>query len=236
MKRSLVTKDANGVERKNLVCPFEFKEGDKIGTFSGFGSIFDNEDLGGDIVVGPEPFKKFKLTKDKKVRVLYQHDAWQPVGKFTPVQTERGLQMPDAELVMEMPAAAIAYAGMKSGLLDGLSVGFNILPKGAEWDDENKVRRLTKLELWEVSIVTFGMNPLAKITSVKAANGIKTKREFEEFLRESGFPKAFAVQLAKAWPDDEEERGGIPPDHESAKAIQDLFGVLRSINTPSQSR
>jgi HK97 family phage prohead protease len=226
--RGLLRKDA-GVERKTIVCPFEFKEGDeKKGTFTGYGSIFGNEDLGGDIIVGPEPFKKFKLTKDKKVRILYQHDTWQPVGKFTPEQNEKGLWMPDAELVMEMPAAPIAYAGMKSGLLDGLSVGFNILPKGGEWDDEAKVRKLTKLELWEVSIVTFGMNPLAKIQSVKTAQNCKTRREFEEFLRDAGFPKAFATQLAsKGWP--EEESGGSPPANEEAEAAKDMMDFLLTL-------
>lgn len=225
----LIRKDA-GIERKTIVCPFEFKEGDAAkGTFTGYGSIFDIEDLGGDIVVGPEPFKKFKLTKDKKVRILYQHDTWQPVGKFTPEQNEKGLFMPDAQLIMDMPAAPIAYAGMKSGLLDGLSVGFNILPKGAEWDEEQKVRKITKAELWEVSIVTFGMNPQAKIQSVKQVQNIKTKREFEEFLRESGFPKALSTLIAsKGWP--EEQDGGTPSVTDEAEAAQDMMQFLTNLN------
>lgn len=188
-------KDAG--QRKSLICPFEVKDLTEAGSFTGYGSIFGNEDLGGDVVM-PGAFKKFKYTKDKKIRLLYQHDTWQPVGKFTPEQDDKGLWMPDAQLVLDMPGAMGAYAGMKSGLLDGLSIGFDILPKGAEYDEENKVRRLTKLELWEVSIVTYGMNPLAKIQSVKSAQNIKTIREFEEFLRENGYSAAAAKGIAAA--------------------------------------
>jgi HK97 family phage prohead protease len=188
-------KDAG--QRKSIVCPFRFENLTEAGSFTGYGSIFGNEDLGGDVVM-QGAFRKFKYTRDKKVRLLYQHDTWQPVGKFTPEQDEKGLFMADAQLVLEMPGAMGAYAGMKSGLLDGLSIGFDILPKGSEYDEEAKVRRLTKLELWEVSIVTFGMNPLAKIQSVKTANNIRTKREFEEFLRESGWSVDAAKKITAA--------------------------------------
>lgn len=186
------TKD--GAQRQQLVCPFELKDLTDKGTFTGYGSIFNNVDLGGDVIVGPEPFKKFKKTKDGHIRLLAHHDTHAPVGKTHVEQDEKGLWMPDAHLIMDMPSAPATYAGMKSGLLDGLSVGFDVLPKGSAYNEETRVRELSKLELWEISIVTFGMNPLAKIQSVKAAQNIKTVREYEEFLRHHGF----TAQQAKA--------------------------------------
>lgn len=206
-----------------LVCALhEFKgsEDDTVGTFTGYGSIYDKEDLGGDVIVGPKPFKKFKLTKDKKVRILYHHNVEQPVGKFTPEQDEKGLWMPDAALVMDMPAAPVAYAGMKSGLLDGLSVGFDILNKGAVYNEDLNVRELTALELWEVSIVTFGMNQYAKIQSVKAANNITSKREFEDFLRENGFTKSQARNITLV---------GFKDEGRRRDADSDLSGTLELV-------
>lgn len=196
----LIRKDAG--QRQQLVCPFEFKDLDAKGSFKGYGSIFGNVDLGGDIVM-PGAFKKFKKTKDGKIRLLAHHDTWQPVGKTSVEEDDKGLWLPDAklELVVEdipLIAAQQTYAGMRAGLLDGLSIGFDILPKGYEWDEETRTRKLTKLELWEISIVTFGMNPLAKITAVKSANNIKTRREFEEFLRENGFTANAAKSIAAA--------------------------------------
>lgn len=189
-----------GGQRQYLVCPFEIKELSKEGTFSGWGSIFGNVDLGADKIVGPKPFKEVEYTKDKKVRVLYQHNTEQPVGKSPIEQNEKGLYLPEGELVMEMPMAAATYAGMKSGLLDGLSIGYDVLKNGSKWiEGDNPAdshRELTKLKLWEVSVVTFGMNPKARIDRVKGSNGIKTKREFEEFLRESGFTAEQAKSIA----------------------------------------
>lgn len=221
---------------KRLVCPFEFKDLDDKGSFTGFGSIFNNVDLGGDIIVGPEPFKKFKYTKDKKVRLLAHHDTRQPVGKFTPEQTEKGLYMPDAKLELEVDGIALiaaqqTYAGMKAGLLDGLSVGFDYLPKGYEYDDEERVRKLTKLELWEVSIVTFGMNPLAKIQSVKAAQNIKTIREFEEFLRDCGFSAGAAKSIAVGG---FKEDAGTQPRDVGAQAVQQLTDKVKALQFGDQ--
>lgn len=189
-------KDAS--QCKRIVCPFDVKDLDEKGHFTGLGAVFGNVDLGGDRIVGPNPFKKFKYTKDKQIRVLYQHDTYVPVGKSPVEQDDKGLHLTDAQLVMDMPGAPGAYAGMKSGLLDGLSVGFDTLPNGRKWIEEEKVWELTKLELWEVSIVTFGMNPLAKIQSVKAAQNIRTVREFEEFLRDAGFTATQAKKIAVA--------------------------------------
>jgi HK97 family phage prohead protease len=224
-------KDAGPTGRKQLVCPFELKDLDDKGHFTGYGSIFDNVDLGGDIVVGPQPFKRFKYTKDKQIRILYQHDTWQPVGKSPIEQEAKGLWLSDAQLVMEMPAAPAAYAGMKSGLLDGLSIGFDILPKGSEWDDETRTRKLFKLELWEVSIVTFGMNPLAKIQSVKAAMNIKTKREFEEFLRDAGWSADAAKKIAAAG---FKEDATQQPRDVGSKAVQDLTKKINDLSFGEQ--
>ncbi|MCR4331302.1 MAG: HK97 family phage prohead protease, partial [Sulfuricaulis sp.] len=93
-----------------------------------------------------------------------------------------------------------AYALMKGGALDGMSIGYDVLQGGAKIL-ESGIRILTGLKLWEISPVTFGMNPLAGIDGVKNAGNITNIREFEDFLRESGgFSKAQAVAIAgRGW-------------------------------------
>jgi hypothetical protein len=47
------------------------------------------------------------------------------------------------------------------------------------------VRRLSELKLWEVSLVTFGMNPLAQVTGVKNLEDVGGEiRAFRSLLAE----------------------------------------------------
>ena len=54
------------------------------------------------------------------------------------------------------------------------------------------INYLTRLKLWEVSIVTFPANEKAQIEGVKQIltdGGMPSEREMEELLRQSGFSK-----------------------------------------------
>jgi phage head maturation protease len=46
----------------------------------------------------------------------------------------------------------------------------------------NGVRRLSELKLWEISLVTFPMNEMATVTSVKSLDYGREIREFRELL------------------------------------------------------
>jgi phage head maturation protease len=56
-----------------------------------------------------------------------------------------------------------AYTLLKSGVVDGLSIGF--IPEKSH--RKNGLCILDKINLFEVSLVTFTANPLAKVTSCK---------------------------------------------------------------------
>jgi hypothetical protein len=58
-----------------------------------------------------------------------------------------------------------AYVLLKSGAIDGLSIGFVV--REAFKHPSKKRREITQIDLFEVSIVTFGSNPQALITDVK---------------------------------------------------------------------
>lgn len=162
-------------------APLEFKAGKEPGAFTGYGAMFGNVDDGGDVIEAGA-FKKIRTKKNGRVRMPLYHDMSRVVGDAEVVQDERGLKV-IGQLNMSLSYAADAYELMKDGTLDAMSVGFNILDKGAKYSEEYRLRTISKAELWEVSVVAFGMNRKAKIQTVKAADLI-TARDIEDALRE----------------------------------------------------
>lgn len=180
---------------ETLSVPFEVKaDANNAGKFSGYGAVFNNTDLGNDIIL-PGAFKEVRKTSDGKVRIALNHNLQTLVGKASFRQDDRGLYL-DGEINMDVSYAKDAYHLMKDGTLDGMSVGFNILQGGSDFQeqDDELVRVISKAELWEVSIVPFGMNPEALIDSVKSE--ISDIRAFESFLHEHGFSRKEAKAIA----------------------------------------
>lgn len=185
---------------KNLQIPLEIKSVSETGGFSGYGSVFHNEDSYGD-VVRPGAFKKSLAEWAKKGRLppmLWQHDRREPIGVFTKmVEDEKGLFVEGRLLIDDIPQARAAYALLKEKALGGMSIGYREIL--IEQDHDEKVTNLLELDLWEVSVVTFPANEEATVDSVKSAlagGGLPTLPEFEKFLRDAGFSKSQSVAIA----------------------------------------
>jgi hypothetical protein len=91
------------------------------------------------------------------------------------------------------------------------------------------VRTITKVELYEVGPVLWGMNPLAGIEDAKAASRIRTIRDFEAFLRDAGgFSHAAAKAIAnggyKANPNPRDE-GGMDDLLDLQRQAESLFST-----------
>lgn len=163
------------------------------GTFEGLAATFGDVDLGGDLVE-PGAFAE-ACRAPQRIRMLWQHDPATPIGVWEAME-ERGAGLwVKGRLILEVQQAREAYALMKSGALDALSIGFSVPQGAATIDAARRVRRLKRIDLWEISPVTFAMNPRARISGVKAAPRISTIREFEAFLRNAG---GFSHRQAKA--------------------------------------
>lgn len=170
------------------------------GVFEGYASLFDRTDLGHD-VVAPGAFRNSLAQRGTTgIRMLYQHDPAQPIGVWERIYEDaRGLFV-RGRLTLDVAKARDVRALMKVGAIDGLSIGFKLL-KGRR-DSATGLRRLTAVDLWEISVVTFPMLPDARITTIKqrGVGGKRpTEREFEHWLiREAGFtgPEARAVVRA----------------------------------------
>ena len=184
------------LHQKASGIPLDVKAIAEDGTIEGYGSIFGNVDSYNEIVE-PGAFAS-SLKGRRSIKMLWQHDPSQVIGVWDEIAEDaKGLKVKGRILKDASAKAAEAYALLKAGALDGLSIGYRVLK-----DDrpENGPRRLLKVDLQEVSIVTFAANEKAKVVTVKSIlndGKLPTVREFETFLRdEGGFSRALATAIA----------------------------------------
>ena len=128
----------------------------------GDASLFGLPDQGGDVVQpGAYGAGLARLAaRGGKVRMLWQHDAAQPIGIWEEIREDgRGLWV-KGRLLLEVAQAREAAALVRAGAIDGLSIGYRTVRA------EKTVgggRRLSEVELWEVSLVTFPMLADARV-------------------------------------------------------------------------
>lgn len=137
---------------------------DLVARIEGYASIFNAPDLNGD-VVAPGAFARALREKGaRRIRMLYQHAAETPIGRWTKLfEDSRGLYA-EGELILSSAQAREVYALLKGRALDGLSIGFQTVRAARH---ERKAHRfILEADLWEVSIVTFPMAPGARIAFV----------------------------------------------------------------------
>jgi HK97 family phage prohead protease len=137
------------------------------GTFSGYASVFGIEDLSHDIV--ERGAFKASLTKrgPDGVKMLYQHDPADPIGKWLVIrETPKGLFVV-GQLNTKLARGREVLEMMREGIVDGLSIGFRTV-KG-NTDRKSGIRHLSEVDLWEISVVTFPMQPDARVSAVKSA-------------------------------------------------------------------
>ena len=174
-------------ETKAFDFQFDVKEEGGVMRLRGYGAIFGNTDQGGDMML-PGCFKESLSRRLPKMG--WQHDCRSLPGVWEVAREDtRGLYLEGR--FIDTTLGRDAYVQAKEGAIDSLSIGYRTI----EADFDNNIRLLKKVELYEVSLVTFPMNESARIVDVKHANEIETIREFESFLRDVG---GFSAQRAKS--------------------------------------
>ena len=135
------------------------------GSFSGYASLFGETDLNRDLVV-PGAFQaSIRKRGAAGVRMLFQHDPAAPIGTWEEIREDsRGLFV-RGRLTTGVAKAREVLALMRAGAIDGLSIGFRAVE--GRTDPKSGVRRLTRIDLWEISVVTFPLLPAARVSSVK---------------------------------------------------------------------
>jgi hypothetical protein len=151
--------------------------GESDGTFVGLASVYGNEDLGGDIVE-PGAFTKTLSEKGGEVPLLWQHNMREPIGIGRLTDTQKGLEI-QGKLILTVGKAREAYDLMKNRVIKGLSIGYDTVRD----EVKDKRRLLKELKLWEVSVVTFPMNELANVQSVKSEDVLARIEALERAIK-----------------------------------------------------
>lgn len=146
---------------------FELKAVSAAGVFEGYASVFADVDLSKDSV-RPGAFAKAIAERGADgIKLLWQHDPAEPIGVIEELfEDGRGLYV-KGRLLLDVQRAREALALMRKGALDGLSIGFRTVRSATE--EATGIRHLEEVDLWEVSLVTFPMQPAARVRHLKAA-------------------------------------------------------------------
>ena len=114
----------------------------------------------------PGAFKE-NLNRNK-IKLLWQHNPDEPIGSIIDIyENDVGLYI-TAHLLLGIQKAEEVYLMLKTGAINGLSIGY--IPIEYDVDHKSGARVLKQVELWEVSLVTFPANLAAQVINVKNQN------------------------------------------------------------------
>lgn len=139
---------------------------DETGVISGYAATWGRPDSFGDIWIKGAFAASLEQHRANGTRplMLWAHDPTNPIGvweSFTEDNT--GLKV-EGRLVLDATAGRDAFALLKAGAVDGLSVGFRTVKaatiKGG--------RRVEAVELIEVSLVARPAQGAARVTSIRS--------------------------------------------------------------------
>ena len=166
---------------KHLDMPFKIKAVQDDGTFAGYGSVFGVVDSYKEIVVAGAFSDSLQ---NRQPSLLWQHRSGEPIGIYTGVKEDAvGLHV-EGKLALKTARGAEAYELLKMRALSGLSIGF--VTREDSYDKVAGVRTLKKVDLWEVSLVTFPANDAARIAAVKSIDALNSLADAEAYLRDAG--------------------------------------------------
>ena len=139
---------------------------DASGVFEGYASLFGISDGAGD-VMAPGAFSASIAARGAAgIRMLFQHDPGQSVGTWLDIREDgRGLIV-RGQLSRDVQRSRELFALLGQGGIDGLSIGFRT--QSARRDRAAGQRHIFKVDLWEISLVTFPMLTGARVYALKS--------------------------------------------------------------------
>lgn len=164
-----------------LDVPFKIKAVSEDGLFSGYGSVFGVIDSYKE-VVSPGAFSE--SLSQRTPALLWQHRSGEPIGVYSAIREDQTGLYVEGKLALKTARGAEAYELLKMGAISGLSIGF--VTRDDSYDRVTGIRTLKKVDLWEVSLVTFPANDAARVSGVKSIETIASLADAESYLRDAG--------------------------------------------------
>jgi HK97 family phage prohead protease len=204
----------------------------------GLGAVFRNKDLGGDIIAPGAFAKSLKNPKQAVRPMLWMHKPDAVIGRWDSMkESDEGLMvkgiLADTDLGNEI------HTLLKMEAVRGLSIGYSVDDFSY---DKSGARILKEIDLWEVSVVSMPMNPLATIQHVKsrlsaAGEYVPTIKEFERILRNAGCSANVAKAISYKLRNLEDEPDEMPDESQLRKADdeEEVAAALRALAEQMQA-
>jgi hypothetical protein len=107
------------------------------------------------------------LLSRPSIPILYQHDQREPIGK-TIWMTEGDLGLLFSAKITPTRRGADTWKLVKDSVLSGISIGYDVKQSGRTQEPGEK-RRLLKIDLFELSLVTWPAAERARVTNWAAS-------------------------------------------------------------------
>lgn len=175
---------------KHLDVAFEIKAVSDTGAFEGYGSVFNVKDSYDDIVVKGAFVDSLAVhsAKGSMPALLWQHNSDEPVGVYVEMREDDTGLFVKGQLALKTQRGAEAYELLKMKAISGMSIGY--VTREDSYDRVTGVNTLKKLDLWEVSLVTFPANTEARVSGVKSVEeGVTDLKTAEQYLRDAGLSR-----------------------------------------------
>ncbi|PXA84601.1 HK97 family phage prohead protease [Caulobacter sp. D4A] len=128
----------------------------------GYASLFWTRDLNDDVTAAGAFKQSLENGGAGAIRMLHQHDEAEPVGVWDEAFEDAHGLFVCGRIIAATPRGRLVAALVSAGALDGLSIGF----RQVKARTDARLRVLSRVDLWEVSIVTFPMLPGARLKVV----------------------------------------------------------------------
>ena len=121
----------------------QIKLSNNSGTFTGYASVFDGVDSYKDTIL-KGAFAKTLIERNRPPLMLFGHDPSKVIGKWIGLSEDSNGLIVKGEFTPNHTEAQNAYASLKHGAIDGLSIGYRI-PKGGSEDNDDGGRTLKEI-------------------------------------------------------------------------------------------
>ena len=205
------------LEVKNL------NESDEYFTFEGYASTFGNVDLGDDVIV-QGAFKE-SLKRNSTVPILWQHSMDEPIGtSLSVLEDEKGLYIKGRLPKEDSLVKERVMPQMRVGSIKEMSIGFYV----KDYELKGDLRYLKEIDLFEVSLVTKAMNPMAKVSDFKSMESLK---DVEHTLKKVGFSNTEAKALISKVKEFSNQRDAEEKEVQRDAEIKKMTDNLESVKS-----
>lgn len=142
----------------------QFTDDGEFGYFKGYAITWGNIDRAREVAV--KGCFAESLKENPRVKMQWQHDYADLIGSYTKLEEDDTGLYCEGRINLATARGKEAYALLKAGDIDGLSIGYEVIED--RYDSVDNIRYLEKLNLYEISLVSVPCNPQAQVIDVKS--------------------------------------------------------------------